>query len=95
MLTYGGLRGAVGLCLALILDGLDDEILSPKDKERLNFHMAGIALLTLLINGTTMRPLLQYLGMSGGAYFCTAAKRETKGQREQPSPYLDSNITLP
>merc|ERR1719247_2799697 len=57
-------RGAVGLALAIIMD------IEPRvDREkgtRIMFMVGGIAALTLLINGSTTRYLLQYLriGMS-------------------------------
>jgi len=62
--TWSGLRGAVGLALAIIMD------IEPRvDREkgtRIMFMVGGIAALTLLINGSTTRYLLQYLriGMS-------------------------------
>eukprot|EP00746_Dinoflagellata_sp_MGD_P002724 gnl/MRDRNA2_/MRDRNA2_105332_c0_seq1.p1 gnl/MRDRNA2_/MRDRNA2_105332_c0~~gnl/MRDRNA2_/MRDRNA2_105332_c0_seq1.p1 ORF type:complete len:1202 (-),score=202.90 gnl/MRDRNA2_/MRDRNA2_105332_c0_seq1:175-3780(-) len=52
---YGGLRGAVGLAMALLVHG--DKRIGDYDRARCAFHVAGLALLTLLINGTTW-PLL-------------------------------------
>lgn len=50
ILAFGGLRGAVGLSLGLLVE-LEDNI-SLRDKHLLNFHVAGIVFLTLLLNGT-------------------------------------------
>jgi NhaP-type Na+/H+ or K+/H+ antiporter len=57
--TWSGLRGAVGLSLALIMD-LEPRIDRTKST-RILFFVGGIAALTLLINGSTTRFLLQYL----------------------------------
>jgi len=61
VVVYGGLRGAIGLALALIInetEGLEDKL-----KSRILFQVSGIALLTLLVNGTTTRHLLHFLGL--------------------------------
>ena len=60
VVIYGGLRGSVGLALALMLmktvpDKRSDEIL---------VFAAGIVSLTLIVNGSTVNVLLQQLGMS-------------------------------
>lgn len=61
VMTWGGLRGAVGLALALIVE-LDENRLPPKFRALTIFHMGLMAAFTLIINGTTMPYLLQYLG---------------------------------
>lgn len=61
ILVYGGLRGAVGLTLALITE-LETEI-DERDRDLIIFHTSGIVFLTLLINGTTTKHLLHFLGM--------------------------------
>ena len=54
---YGGLRGAVGLTLALIVE----EEIGQRGSEQsemsaaILFYAVGIALLTLLVNGTTSK----------------------------------------
>jgi len=56
---YGGLRGAVGLAMALIVLGdadLDDNI-----KHKICFHVNGIVLGTLFINGLAITPLYKAL----------------------------------
>ena len=61
---YGALRGAVGLALALIVAGVDDKFIPAAIKEKFLFLTAGIVLLTLLINATTIKAFLRVLGMS-------------------------------
>jgi len=62
VLLYGGLRGAVSLALALIV-GLEEEI-EEEVRDRILFHVAGIVLLTISINGTTTGQLLKFLGLT-------------------------------
>jgi len=53
VMAYGGLRGAVGLCLALMVKEnphIKDEI-----KDIILFHTGGIALLTLTVNAMTIK----------------------------------------
>jgi len=59
VMIWGGLRGAVGLALALQV-AMDHEVVGNK----ILIHTAGIVLLTLIINATTIRKLLSILGMS-------------------------------
>jgi len=59
---YGALRGAIGLALALIVAGteqIDKEI-----KDQFLFFTAGIVTLTLLINATTIKILVNKLGLT-------------------------------
>ncbi|CAI2372737.1 unnamed protein product [Moneuplotes crassus] len=61
VLGYSGLRGAVSLVLSLIVfldSGVSDYI-----KDIVIFHTAGIAILTLVINGTTMGFVIRKLGL--------------------------------
>ena len=61
-MTWGALRGALGLFLSLILDG-NDKI--PKHKSDLIlFYSSSIAILTLVINGTTTGAVVSRLGLS-------------------------------
>ena len=62
VMTWGGLRGAVGLALALIVSQ-DPRIVSPTLGPKFLFHSAGIVLLSLLINATSVKYLLRVLGM--------------------------------
>ncbi len=61
VLVYGGLRGALGLSLALMV-GFDEEF-PLRLREIVVFNMAAVACLTLLVNGTTSSSLVNYLGM--------------------------------
>jgi NhaP-type Na+/H+ or K+/H+ antiporter len=70
---YGALRGAIGLALALIVAGVDPEIMSKtmeisveqavKIKDQFLFLIAGTVTLTLLVNATTIKALIQWLGL--------------------------------
>lgn len=65
-LTWGGLRGAVSMALALALrhsasDGLID--VSERDGSRLFIIVGGVATLTLIINATTSQRMLNWLGL--------------------------------
>eukprot|EP00746_Dinoflagellata_sp_MGD_P040904 gnl/MRDRNA2_/MRDRNA2_19878_c0_seq1.p1 gnl/MRDRNA2_/MRDRNA2_19878_c0~~gnl/MRDRNA2_/MRDRNA2_19878_c0_seq1.p1 ORF type:complete len:1228 (+),score=222.81 gnl/MRDRNA2_/MRDRNA2_19878_c0_seq1:1-3684(+) len=53
--TAGGLRGAVGLAMALLVHG--DSGIGSYNRAQIAFHVSGLAMLTLAINGTTW-PLL-------------------------------------
>lgn len=61
ILTWGGLRGALGMTLALMVSytpAIPEEI-----RSQVLFFTAGIVTLTLCINATTMRWLLNRLGL--------------------------------
>lgn len=58
VLAWGGLRGAVGLALALFVS-LDNQIADVRFTTLTFFYIAAIVLLTLLIQGTTTPLLLQ------------------------------------
>jgi NhaP-type Na+/H+ or K+/H+ antiporter len=63
---WGGLRGAVGLALAMIVSITCDEsehVSLNLAGQRILFQTGGIAFLTLTINGTTTEFLIKYLGM--------------------------------
>ena len=63
-MTWAGLRGALGMTLALIVQSeKHEENISNKDSDRIFFFVGGIAALTLLINATTANRLLDYLGL--------------------------------
>ncbi|MAZ66267.1 MAG: hypothetical protein CMF25_04090 [Kangiellaceae bacterium] len=59
VLTWGGLRGAVALALALSV--AQHEAISHEIGSTILFLTAGIVVLTILINGSTMRMLLHFL----------------------------------
>jgi hypothetical protein len=66
-LGYGGLRGAVGVALALSLTRSVREITedeeSVKATETLEFLAGGVTLLTLFVNGSTAGLVLKWLGL--------------------------------
>ncbi|XP_013420708.1 sodium/hydrogen exchanger 10 [Lingula anatina] len=76
VMTWGGLRGAVGLALGLLV--AQDPELNPDAPinikgNKMLLHVSGIVILTLLINATTISTLLKILGMSD----ISTAKRMT------------------
>lgn len=61
ILTWGGLRGALGMTLALMVANTPE---IPEDiRKEILFFTAGIVTLTLSVNATTMRWLLKRLGL--------------------------------
>ena len=61
VLIYGGLRGALGLCLSLMV-GVDEE-LPVRFRELTVFYMCGMAVLTIVANGLTCGKLVDYVEM--------------------------------
>lgn len=59
LFAWSGLRGAVGLTLGLFV--VNDLQVDRKVRSLIMFYVAGIAALTLLINGTTAGHLVRYL----------------------------------
>ena len=76
VLTWGGLRGAVSLALALTIAA--DSLIPREVSDQILFLCAGIVVLTILINGTTMGALLQYLHLNA----LPAAKQATVDKAE-------------
>ena len=62
VLWYGALRGAIGLALALIIAG--SESIDKEIRDQFLFLTAGIVTLTLLINATTIKILVDALGLT-------------------------------
>jgi NhaP-type Na+/H+ or K+/H+ antiporter len=58
------LRGAIGLALALIVAGVDDQYITAEIKDQFLFLTAGIVTLTLLINASTVKYIVQGLGLT-------------------------------
>jgi len=63
VLSWSGLRGAVGLALSLFVL-LDTRIANEQFRVLSFFFMGAITLLTLLVQGCTMTPLLRALGLT-------------------------------
>ncbi|MCH8331537.1 MAG: cation:proton antiporter, partial [Bacteroidetes bacterium] len=64
VLWYGALRGAIGLALALVVAGVDDQYISAEIKNQFLFLIAGTVTLTLLVNATTIPYLVRGLGLT-------------------------------
>lgn len=62
VLWWGALRGAIGLALALIVVG--ESKIDGTIREQFLFYTAGIVTLTLVINATTIKTLLSWLGLT-------------------------------
>lgn len=70
---YGALRGAIGLALALMVVGVDSQVMADSMgisaeqattiKDQFLFLIAGTVTLTLLVNATTIKFLVQKLGL--------------------------------
>ncbi len=60
VMTWGGLRGAVSLALALVIS--QESAIDPELRRQIVFATAGVVLLTILVNGTTIGKLLARLG---------------------------------
>ncbi|UTW05813.1 cation:proton antiporter [Pseudomonas benzenivorans] len=71
VLTWGGLRGAVALALALSV--AQQSQIAAEIREQVLFLTAGLVVLTIVINGGTISALLQFLGLAQ----LPAAKRAT------------------
>merc|ERR1712130_65963 len=61
MLAAGGIHGAVGLALAMVIF---EEYKGSTDAARVMFHIGGVTVLSLLVNGILSDPLLKYLGLA-------------------------------
>ena len=59
VLTYGGLRGAIALCLGLIV--YTDEEYDPRFRDLVLFYLTGMITLTVLLNGLTMKMVMAYI----------------------------------
>lgn len=89
ILTWGGLRGALAMTLALMVSytpAIPEEI-----RSQVLFFTAGIVTLTLCINATTMRALLNRLGLTHIPSARTMLEyRIEKSVRENSEKYLES-----
>jgi NhaP-type Na+/H+ or K+/H+ antiporter len=88
IMSWGGLRGAVGLALALALDEAagdsEDAALSSRDGALAVLHTGIVVILTLVLNATTIRWLLQRLGIvkqtSDSKRAVVSARREVRAR---------------
>lgn len=61
VLVYGGLRGAVGLVMSLVVEHSAARTEHRHASQMIAFHTSGIVLLTLLINGSTVGQVYRWL----------------------------------
>ena len=61
--TWGGLRGAMGLALALIIF-YDTERVCVRVRQRVLLHTSGVVFLTVVVNAISMRHVIQLLGLN-------------------------------
>jgi len=62
VLVFGGLRGAVGLALAMMVDlDISPNALSVGTSGRVGFHVSAITLLTLIVNGSLVGKMYRFL----------------------------------
>ncbi len=76
VMIWGGLRGAVALALALSV--AQNELFPPAVRDQILFLSAGIVVLTILVNGSSIRWLLKFLGLDS----LPAAKQATVDRAE-------------
>lgn len=67
VLTWSGLRGSMSVVLALIVDS--DSRIDVSTRNRFLFHICMMALLTLIVNGTSSKFLVKLLGLNHGMYY--------------------------
>jgi len=61
VIIWGGLRGSVTLALALAVT--ENAVVDPEVKRFIAIQATGFALFTLLVQGTTLSPLMHWLGL--------------------------------
>ena len=62
-MSWAGLRGALGMALALLVKNSKSLNISDAEASRLFFYVGGIAALTLIINATFAKNMLNWLGL--------------------------------
>jgi len=89
VVIWGGLRGAVSLALALII--AQDTFLPKELGDQILFLTAGIVVLTIVINASTMTLLLKYFGLDK----LSEAKQASLLKAQQSiNQHLDNDIAL-
>ncbi len=64
ILWWGALRGAIGLALALVVAGVDNQYIPETIRNQFLFLTAGVVTMTLVINATTIGWLVDKLGIT-------------------------------
>jgi len=103
VMTWGGLRGAVGLALAIQVssDGAPDENgvkqIDDDKAELVLFFVSGIAFLTTMVNATTAPKLVEFLGIAGRPKAQTTLLKmmhnqlvKTSVKQDTPAPVTES-----
>ncbi|MCS6808051.1 MAG: cation:proton antiporter [Bacteroidota bacterium] len=62
ILWWGALRGALGLCLCLVV--MQESSIARVVQQQMMFYVAGIVFLTLTINATTIKWVIEWLGLT-------------------------------
>lgn len=106
-MCWGGLRGAVGLALAITVDHytrIKNDILPCAWGSQVVFMVGGMAVLTLLINATTCELLLRKLGLNAPNHakevllekvesrVLSATRRKLDALRSEPGFYQDCEV---
>lgn len=102
VMTWGGLRGAIGLALAIQVSAARaNEKITRDDGDRVLFYVSGVAALTLVINASTSPWLVKKLGItqlpSTKKKMLSILNRQLKAitlERSQPGPVRDAIMTI-
>jgi len=93
IVTWGGLRGAVGLALALSVnvDGrYRTYTADPLWSDRVLFYVSGVVFMTLMINATTLEFFVQFFGLNAESSAAKAVYKEAaRYLLESYEDYLD------
>ncbi len=92
VLTWSGLRGSMSVILALIVDS--DKQIDITTRHHFLFHICMIALLTLIINGTSSKFLVRRLGLDHGMYTHIFTQRYLPMKLTRFITGVESKITL-
>jgi NhaP-type Na+/H+ or K+/H+ antiporter/CRP-like cAMP-binding protein len=88
ILWWGALRGALGLCLCLVV--MQENAIPTTIKQQIMFYVAGIVFLTLTINATTVEWIIQRLGLTN----VSAARQAMLGNAMQELAKELTNVVL-
>lgn len=64
-MAWSGLRGALAIALALIVENSRNSGVDQEDLDRFLFYVGGVAALTIIVNGTLAKVVLYQLGLIG------------------------------
>ncbi|CAM9416845.1 unnamed protein product [Chrysoparadoxa australica] len=75
IVVHAGLRGAVSLILALIVDS--EQLLPDETRDKILFFTSGIAVLTIVVQGMTCGPLVKYFKLDRSTKASEAVLRQS------------------